>query len=1322
MKRKVISLICTFCLLISAITASVFSVEASGLGTSPTGTLSIEGLRTQSQTRPIGIDILSPKLSWLITCDGFNQKQTAYRVIAAGKLSDLESGTGVLWDSGKVESALPYSVFGDRSKLSSRQKVFWKVMVWDANGEPSEWSDPAFFEMGLLKASDWEADWIGRGAGSNIITNGFQPVTARYVRMKVLSLGPNPMAEGWNRLQFMEWEIYNSENPSINIARGKKVTATAEMAQEGAWASQNLTDGAYTNAYHGYSTQPLSGRDISASPVYITIDLGEEMTFDSFRLYGRTDAVSNQENICPNYPENYDIECSNNGTDFTRHTNIAVTIPPRIVTELPIFAKDFNVDTSKVVSARLYISGLGLYEAHINGENVADTLFDPGETDFEESVQYVTYDVTKSLKSGANAIGIMLGNGVYNIGSTPGRYQKYGMDRAAELKCIAQLEITKTDGSIEKIITDNQFYQTEGPITFSGWYGGEDYDARKEIAGWDKSGTDQSNWGNAGLVSPPKGALTARNTTPIRKTDEIIPKAVTKLSNGHYLVDMGVNFAGIYELTLPGMTAALAGTTVKLHPAELLNAGGTVNQESTGSPIYDSYTIRGAGEEKFSPRFVYHGYRYLEIEGMPFEPSVENITGYAVRTDNERTGNFTSSSDLLNGIEKIVDRSIESNMYSTLTDCPAREKLGWLEVSQLLYESMAYSYDIHSWMTKLSRDMAESQTETGQVPGVAPEYIVFEDSLRSDPSWGGASVLVPWYTWQVYADDSLLHSMYPTMQKYIEYLKTRSVGDLLNIGLGDWGAYDATTPRELVVSAAYYNLVDVMSEISALLGEEDDSAEYIELKGKIKTAFNAKYFNAEKNSYGTGSQASNACALFAGLVPEGKADAVVDKLVESIESKDWHLSTGEVGLKQMLSVLGKYGRSDAVYKMVTRTDMPSYGYFIENGATSLPEFWDMGASQNHCMMGHIKEWFYKYLSGIGSDLPGFKKMTIKPFIPDDLESAGAEITTSYGHAESSWVKGEDNTIALTVEIPVGASADIYVPAMGSELKKVLVNGKAVTGEIDGDYIVFRDVLSGKYKFERVQILEQTLDNAKQAAESALSGLKAANDTTAADLMELIQAEITNEDITASWSTPFTISAATVTDTGHIKGAVTLTLNSESVMIEINLTIPRLPAVLDKSALEEAVKQAEKLNESEYTKESYASFKAVLTRAQELLADAELTAENQASINATVKDLKEAADNLIKKPDVSSGESSSNGNNIQAENSGDSYSSGEDTQNSSDGQGEPGSSNGHIESSNADSSSPKTGDNSSTVIFIIILISVAVAVITISKAKGRGHKT
>lgn len=1064
-------------LLVFALLTTMLPLQASAKpGSAATGTIVIGGLTVENHVNPIGIDIAKPNLAWMLTSDGTNQAQTAYRILVSSTTEKLAADDGDLWDTGKTMSDKPFCNLYMGTPLISRQRVYWKVMVWDANDTASNWSQSAYWEAGLLTESDWQGKWIGRSGfdpGNPVITNHFVSATARYVRLKVTEVGPRTAVESQGRLQFMEWEIYSSTAPATNIALGTAASATNALAQTGSWAARNLTDGSTADGSGGYSSGFLPGTDISANPIYVTIDLGSAQTFDQFKITARTAAASNSGNICPCYPKQYVIETSDDGNNWTPLTSVNNLMAPTRPTAagdktaLPLFAKDFAIEKlDEVASARLYISGLGHYEAHVNGQNVSDAILDPGETDYNDTILYVTYDVTGLLKSGNNAIGIMLGNGIYNVGSTPGRYQKHDVSMGP-VKTIAQLEVTMKDGSVQTIATDTSWKETDGPITFSGWYGGEDYDATKEIPNWDIGGTDRSTWGDASLAPASNAKLKARGQNPIRVQEELIPVSVTKTSTGTYLVDMGRNFAGYAELRLTGMTAAQKGIKIEMWPGENKTAGNLIDQGSAGGPRWDSYIIKGTGDESFHPRFVYHGFRYIEVKNFPGVPTVDHFRGYIAHTDNEKNGSFEASSDTLNQINTLVTRAVESNMYSTLTDCPHREKLGWLEVSHLMYYSMAYGFDIQSWMKKITLDMTESQLQNGMVPDIAPEYVVFDGGFRDDPTWGGAAILDPWYTYQVYGDDSLLEVAYPMMSKYIAYLQTKATNNLLNHGLGDWGAYEGT-PLGLVVSATYYDLVDAMDVIATKLGKTEDAAKYAALAADIKEAFNKTYYNAATGVYGNGTQASYACALFADIVPENLIDGCVDKLVANIESKGWHLTTGEVGLRQMMVVLGKYGRSDAVYKMVTNPTNPSYIYFLDHDATTLPEFWDMSGSHNHCMMGHVQEWFYRYLAGIDHSSPGFKNIVIKPYVPEDLSSAKATTVTPYGKIASEWHYDiASNSLVMKVEIPVGATADVYVPSLGFTNTKVSQNGTQTNGTLEDGYIVLRGIGSGSYEFQRL---------------------------------------------------------------------------------------------------------------------------------------------------------------------------------------------------------------------------------------------------------------
>ncbi|QGQ94520.1 hypothetical protein EHS13_06275 [Paenibacillus psychroresistens] len=756
---------------------------------------------------------------------------------------------------------------------------------------------------------------------------------------------------------------------------------------------------------------------------------------------------------------------------------------------VPMLAKEFGTSEDKIITeARLYISGLGLFEAHINGSKVSENYYEPGESDCRDTVYYVTYDVTDQLRDGKNAIGVLLGNGMYGnyheVSTQTGDHLRYSkMNGVAEstswqglygrLKTIVQVEIRYEDGSMDTIVSDESWVFTDSPTSFSGWFGGEDYDATKEIEGWDCAGTRRDSWSQVQVMEPPMGKLATRECPSITVFESYQAISVIRLSNGHYLVDMGRNGAGIPEINLTNISKSMAGGKITLFPGEILNSEGGVDQRTLVETfdwgiVYNSYIVKGAEEENWKPTFSYQGYRYLEIvlseELADWNPEVTHFKNHLLRTNNEVIGSFKTSSEDINMINTIITRSIESNMYSILTDCPHMEKLGWTEVSQFMFNSIASSFDIQSWMKKITKDIMDSQEESGESIAIAPEYqrITF---LYKDPNWGGALILTPWEIYQVYGDWTILKKAYPNMKAYIEYLKTQTTDNLL-IGyaqIGEWGAYDKSTPTDFVATSAYYRIVNTVAKISDIIGKVEDTGYFKELAGAIKTAFNNEYYSADSGVYGSGSQASYACALFSEIVEEPNIQRSMGLLVQAIAVTDYHLSTGEVALKQMLTVLAKYGQNEVVYKMVTNKTQPSYLYFVSQGMTTLPEYWDMGRSLNHAMMGHAKEWLTRSLAGISPTSAGYDSFDIKPYIPEDLDEAEATYKCNYGIIASHWTQhAEDKKVTLKITIPVGPIATIYVPKCSGDI--VYMDGKEISAYLDesGLYFVVSNVGSGTY--------------------------------------------------------------------------------------------------------------------------------------------------------------------------------------------------------------------------------------------------------------------
>ena len=724
----------------------------------------------------------------------------------------------------------------------------------------------------------------------------------------------------------------------------------------------------------------------------------------------------------------------------------------------PVFAKKFHVKEGACISkARLYISGLGLFQADINHQKLSDALFEPGECDATKTVYYVVYDVAKQLQEGENLLQVTLGNGQYTnfqvnpVMSLPdgtliephryqkndGRFVKPGI--SGDKKLIAQLEITYDSTEKElALISDESWSWTNGPTVFQNWYGGEDYDAALEI--------HESK--NAKVMQSPSGVLTAREFLPIRITQRIRPREIKKLRSGRWLVDMGRNGAGFPEISMD-TTEEMRGRWIKMYPAELLNADGSgVNQASCTQSwserfqcvIQDAYRIKGCGREQWHPSFCYQGFQYVEIEGWQGELKSENITFCIVRTDNEKTGSFQTSNPTLNAISSMVEHSMESNMFGAFTDCPQIEKLGWIETSHLMFQSLADCYDIQSWMRKIIHDIGDSQVDAeqaalpgnepeGYIPAIIPEYqrIV---GLHRDPNWNGACIFTPWEYYRFYGDTIVLKEMYPVMEKYLQYLTAYVKDGVLAdyAQMGEWGELSEKTPNVLVATCSYYRMLQVMSSISKILGKIEEEKKYRGKAEKTQHAFhqNRQCYDPETGIYGSGSQASYGCVIFSDIVLPEQKQAAVGKLVEAIIKNDYHLSSGEVGLKQVFTALGENGRNDIVYRMIMNKTAPSYAFFAQKGFTTLPEYWNcdelwcgMERSRNHAMMGHVKEWMSRYMLGIKPLEPAYKKVSIKPYLPEGVDEMEGSVFCPFGKIQVQCRRDESNKITVKIELPPG---------------------------------------------------------------------------------------------------------------------------------------------------------------------------------------------------------------------------------------------------------------------------------------------------------------
>ena len=745
---------------------------------------------------------------------------------------------------------------------------------------------------------------------------------------------------------------------------------------------------------------------------------------------------------------------------------------------LPLFRREFQV-SKKLTRALVRVCGLGFYELHLNGRKVGDQVLDPGWTNYRKTCLYASYEVTKQLRAGDNCVGLMLGNGMYNV--TGGRYVKY-TGTFGPPKAILQLELQYADGSSERVVTDDQWRTAPGPIVFSCIYGGEDYDARKEQAGWDRPSFEATGWSAAQCVEGPGGSLKAQTAPPSKVMKIYEPVKITEPKPGIYVYDLGQNFSGWPSLQVEGA----AGQTVKLIPGELLEPNGLVSQRSSGGPVSFSYTLKGVGVESWHPKFSYYGFRYVQVEGavpkslaqQPGKPVLTKLAGEFVHSSAVMAGRFTCSNELLNRIHDLIDRAIESNLQSVLTDCPHREKLGWLEVSHLLGPAIAFNYDVATLYAKICADMEASQLPNGLVPDIAPEYTVFSGGFRDSPEWGSASVINPWLLYQRYGDRRVLSDHYDMMARYVAYLGSSAKGGIVEQGLGDWydigprgpGEFQLTT-KGLTSTAIWYHDLTILEQTAKLLGKTEDSAKYEQLARQVRETFNRRFFHADSNQYDRGSQTANAMPLVFGMVDPEKRAAVLENIVRDVESRGNQVTAGDVGFRYLMMALAQGGRSDVLYRMNTRTNPPSYGSQLARGATALTEAWDANpaSSQNHCMLGHAEEWFYTDVAGIQPDpeRPGFEHVIMRPQPVGDLTSAEASYHSVRGLIRCRWQK-QGNQFRLGIELPPNTTGTIYVP---TQIGETMREGNRSLDRAEG--VLFRrqeggcavlDVGSGRYQF------------------------------------------------------------------------------------------------------------------------------------------------------------------------------------------------------------------------------------------------------------------
>jgi len=1029
-------------------------------------------LRCEYRVNPVGIDVAQPRLSWKITAAqplDRGVRQTAYQVLVASQPEILAAGKGDLWDTGRVQSDQSIHVVYAGKPLRSRARAFWKVRIWDQNGQASAWSAPAVWSMGLLNAGDWQAKWIGREETQvyKAPESPFHLLEAAHWIWGAAAGSPQTFTA---RIEIpREREIVAAQ---CVMGADRRFELFINGQRAGAGGSVQLPEALYVTRFLRAGENEIS---VTAAPARS----GKSGLIGAFHIEFAQGAALDFR-TGPNWRAGGSAAVDLGAYGAAPWGEVGFTgehaLPARML------RKEFDAATG-IRRATVYISGLGLSELYLNGAKIGDDVLSPHLSDYGKRVFYVTSDATNRIAPGKNAIGVLLGNGRYWAPRLrePIPSRSFGSPRVR-----LQLEIEYLNGRMDRVVSDETWkLTTDGPIRANNEYDGETYDARQEIEAWSRPGFDDSKWQPAEVVAAPPGVLAAQMSEPLRVMETLKPVRMNEIRPGVYIFDMGQNMVGWCRLKVAGPR----GTRVILRHAETLGPDGGLYVDNLRSArATDVYTLKGGGTEIWEPRFTYHGFRYVEVRGYPGRPGPDALEGRVVHDAMEQIADFTSSSDLLNKIHHNIYWGVRGNYRSIPTDCPQRdERQGWLGDRSVVSRGESYLFDVAAFYTKWEYDLIDSQRDDGSIPDVAPAYWML---YNDDVTWPSTFVQVPAMLYDQYGDLRIVQSAYPAVRKWIEHMRQFLKDGLLpKDTYGDWcvppedpkliHSRDPArrTDGTLLATAYYYRMLCEMSKFARFVGKEADAGDYDRLSAQVRAALNNTFFNRRTGMYANGTQTSAILPLVFGLTPEPDRKSVLEGLIRNIEDvTKGHVGTGLVGAQWLMRALTENGRVDVVYRIATATTYPGWGYMISKGATTIWELWNGDTadpamnSGNHVMqIGDLGVWMYEYLGGIRTDpeKPGFKHILIRPYMPSGLNFVSASHQSMYGLIESRW-RREGGKVTLDIAVPPNTTATVWVPA--ADVSLVTENGapaRAARGvtflRMEGDAAVF-EVTSGRYSF------------------------------------------------------------------------------------------------------------------------------------------------------------------------------------------------------------------------------------------------------------------
>ena len=1047
MSRRFLSLLAALCLMGSAHAENLSPVK-------------IDALTCEHLTNPVGIGNQQPRFSWKLRSDRAGEIQTAWEIRATSSASGLIAGSPDLWDSGKIVSDQSVLVPWNGKPLNSRSQVFWQVRIWDKDGQPTAWSDVASFELGLLDATN---EWRGRWITADLPRYDIE----QSALAKASWINAGSTASQAAAIRFAV------ELPANAVIRRAFIDVAA--------------DGLITNYVNGHATHP--GFTSLTAPLHV--EIGGQLTpgkniiaISSAVVRGgiRRDRGEAGRNAIAargviELADGRQIEFNTDGSwkaavapggnwfapEFDDSGWVAATVVAPFSEQLSKYYditigpgrylhKNFTPQKS-IAKARLYATALGVYEAFIDGKRVSDDLLAPGWTDYTKRVMVQTYDVTKLIHPGQNAVGAVLGDGWY-----AGRLGWMGAAQYGTRPVFnAQLEITYADGSTDVIATDDSWKAGPGEIIGSDEQWGEIIDAQKAVKDWDQPAFDNSTWSNA-VVEEHSFALVPQLGPPVRALMELAPQKITRHGDA-WIVDFGQNLVGHVRLVAKGP----AGDTVTVRHAETINSDGSLYTENLRTALAtDKFTLGGTGRETLEPHFTFHGFRYAEITGYPGTLKDGDIRAVVVSSDTPPTGTFECSNPDLNRLYQNIVWSQHGNFLSVPTDCPQRdERLGWMGDAQVFAPTAARNADVSAFFTKCMVDVDDGQNTSGDFADVSPRVSRPQPAM---PVWGDAGVIIPWAMFEAYGDKSFLADNYPFMARWVDFSKERALHPqpspfaripleqqtnyagrlILNGGVGDHLA-PIRTPTEVVDTAYFAHSAQLVARAATLLGKTDNAAKYDKLFHDIKDTFNEAFVSTNGVIQGD-TQTGYILALQFGLLPENLRAAAAQHLADNV-AQHGHLTGGFVGNGLICPVLTEIGRSDLAWQLVLTNTYPSWLFSVKNGATTIWERWDGWTPErgfqdssmnsfNHYSLGSVGTWLYSGAAGIQPDdaSPGNKHFFLAPQFTTRLLHVKATLDSPYGVIASGW-RVEKDQILYDVTIPPNSSATLVIPVPPKEIKE-----------------------------------------------------------------------------------------------------------------------------------------------------------------------------------------------------------------------------------------------------------------------------------------------